>query len=193
MDKDYLDILHRKLQMWSVSFAPGLTDEEVSQIEARYGFRFPPDLRAFLQYALPISSSWVNWRDDAEEKIRSRLDWPAEGICFDIQHNDFWMDTFGPKPADLEEAFRIARQAVANAPRLIPILSHRYLPDEPNLAGNPVFSVYQTDIIHYGYDLASYFANEFRIDPEKLPDHYLPCPEWAAKSPHPIRFWDQFL
>ena len=33
--------------------------------------------------------------------------------------------------------------------------------DNPTSAGNPVFSVYQMDIIYYGYDLASYLEHEF--------------------------------
>jgi hypothetical protein len=48
-----------------------------------------------------------------------------------------------------------------NAPRLIPIFGHRYLPAEPEIAGNPVFSVYQTDIIYYGVDLRRYLSCEF--------------------------------
>src|SRR5207245_1362409 len=44
---------------------------------------------------------------------------------------------------------------------LIPVCSQRYLPDDPPLAGNPVFSIYQTDIIIYGRNLWDYFRHEF--------------------------------
>jgi hypothetical protein len=46
-------------------------------------------------------------------------------------------------------------------PRLVPVFSHRYLPAEPHLSGNPVLSVYQTDIIYYGSNLKRYIAHEF--------------------------------
>ncbi len=36
-----------------VEFAPGLSDREIAAVEKRFKFRFPPDLRAFLQTALP--------------------------------------------------------------------------------------------------------------------------------------------
>jgi hypothetical protein len=36
------------------------------------------------------------------------------------------------------------------------------MPDSPLEAGNPVFSVYQTDIIYYGENLENYLRNEFR-------------------------------
>lgn len=52
-------------------------------------------------------------------------------------------------------------ELVAAAPRLLPIYSHRYLLAEPCRAGNPVFSVYQSDIIVYGTDLRTYLLHEF--------------------------------
>lgn len=50
-------------------------------------------------------------------------------------------------------------------PRLIPVYGHRYLPAFPSEAGNPVYSVYQTDIICYGNDLLTYLCREFKIAP----------------------------
>jgi hypothetical protein len=40
------------------------------------------------------------------------------------------------------------------------IFGHRYLPATPGQPGNPVFSVYQSDIIHYGADLGDYIDRE---------------------------------
>lgn len=89
------------------------------------------------------------------------MDWPFEGMCFDIEHNSFWLPSWGPKPLALADAYDVARAAIAEAPRLIPICGHRFLPNKPCEAGNPVFSVHQTDIIYYGTDLFDYFRNEF--------------------------------
>ena len=193
MNETYLLMLIERLGVWGVQFDTGLTDAEVEKVQETYGFLFPPDLRQFLQHALPVSKAWLNWRDDSENAIRHRFDWPADGICFDIEHNNFWMEAWGPRPTNLMDAFRVARQQVVAAPTLIPVYSHRFLPEEPFLAGNPILSVYQTDIIHYGNDLASYFANEFSADPQTLPDHYIPCLEWAAQSARPIQFWDDII
>lgn len=71
------------------------------------------------------------------------------------------MDSWGAKPAALADACAIARAAIAAAPRLVPVCGHRFIPDRPSEAGNPVFSVYQTDIIYYGSNLFDYFCNEF--------------------------------
>jgi hypothetical protein len=150
-----------RLSAAGVTFEPGLTADEILAIEGHYGFRFPADLRAFLEYALPVSRGWVNWRDGDPRDIQKRLDWPLEGICFDVEHNDFWWESWGTKPAAVSDACAIVKHALASAPRLIPICSHRYMPDCPLDSGNPVFSVYQTDIIYYGKDLMDYFCNEF--------------------------------
>jgi hypothetical protein len=59
--------------------------------------------------------------------------------------------------------------AIVNAaPRLIPLIAHRYIPDAPHEAGNPVFSVMQADTIYYGADLADYFRREFAARPTDL-------------------------
>ena len=72
---------------------------------------------------------------------------------------------------------------VARAPKLIPLISHRYLPEEPHEPGNPVFSVYQADVIHYGADLTDYFEREFAgWSHRPWPDHI-----------KYIRFWSDLV
>jgi hypothetical protein len=156
--------LHRyktTLEKAGVVFEKGLTNSEIKNIEHEFGFRFPPDLAEFLSYALPVSDKFINWRSSQKEVVLERLAWSADGICFDIEHNDFWLKEWGPRPVLLADAFTVARSMVNSAPKLIPIYAHRYVPDRPNLAGNPVFSVYQTDIIYYGHDLYNYLECEF--------------------------------
>jgi hypothetical protein len=163
-----------------IEFDVGLTDAELVATEARFAFRFPPDLRAFLQTALPQGKRFPNWRVGKESLIREWLDLPLQGILFDIEHNGFWLQEWGSRPQSLADAKRAASELVAAAPKLIPIFIHRMMPDEPHLPGNPVFSVHQTDIIHYGFDLADYLRKEFHL-PGREP--------WPEKV-RPIRFWD---
>lgn len=144
-----------------IEFEAGLTDAEVEAAELRYGLRFPPDLRSFLQAGLPGGSDFPDWRSGDESVLRGWLDLPRRGILFDIEHNGFWLDEWGQQPATLGEAQRIASELVAAAPKLIPIFKHRMIPSEPHLDGNPVYSVHQTDIIYYGVDLRDYFIHEF--------------------------------
>lgn len=169
-----------------VSFSPGLSPQEISAIEKAHDFRFPPDLKGFLMHALPVSKGWVDWRRVSTTEIIDRLNWPVESMCFDIEHNAFWLDAWGPRPADNQSAFEVARKAVAGAPRLIPICSHRYLPDRPCEPGNPVFSIYQTDIIYYGAHLFDYLCNEF--------SYYFGRPEYAVTGEiRAIEFWSDLV
>ena len=139
-----LEHCHAVLERAGVKFDSGMTAVELEAAEARFAFTFPPDLRAFLAFALPTGGSAPTWRDLENPGLIRTMGWPLEGMCFDIENNVFWPDEWGERPVELAEAFEIARGHVALAPKLIPVFGHRYLPDRPATAGNPVFSVYQT-------------------------------------------------
>jgi hypothetical protein len=76
------------------------------------------------------------------------------------------------------------RRVVKLVPPLIPVFSHRFLPAEPSTEGNPVLSVYQTDIIYYGMNWGSYFASEFEFPPDQAIE---------TDSPRRIRFWSDII
>jgi hypothetical protein len=184
METDGWDDLVSNLRSRGITFDPGLTDAEVAAVESRFGFRFPPDLRAFLQTALPRGRSFPDWRAGDDGILRDWLDLPRQGMVFDIEHNEFWLEEWGPRPATLAEAKGIVELLVATAPRLIPVYQHRMMPDAPHLPGNPVFSVHQTDIIVYGTDLRDYLAHEFLMSEDEQWDWTVPT------GTRPIAFWD---
>lgn len=62
----------------------------------------------------------------------------------------------------------------------MPIYGHRYLPTVPSMGGNPVLSVYQTDIIYYGNDLLDWFSYEFQRSS-------------VEREPRRVRFWSWFV
>lgn len=181
LGSEYLGVAVKVMRERGVQFAPGLTPRQIGAAEGEHGFRFAPDLRALLQYALPMGKQFPDWRSPTSDFIRDRLAWPADGMCFDIEHNSFWLPAWGRKPDSLGAARELARLAVRAAPCLVPIYGHRYLPSVPCEAGNPVFSVYQTDIIYYGLDLPSYLFAEFGV----------PNPFPIPESPREIEFWGE--
>jgi hypothetical protein len=166
----------RRLRARSVcAFEAGLTDAEFDRIEAQFGFRFADDHRAFLGTALPINvppeplppgtirthpAPWPNWRHGDHTELQERLDWPVLGVLFDVEHN-FWHHTWGPRPDDPATALDVARHHLAHVPRMVPVYGHRYLPAGPGMAGHPVLSMWQTDVIYYGLDVADYINTEF--------------------------------
>src|SRR5437773_167591 len=127
----WADLVERMKER-GTSFDAGLTDVEVAATEARFSFRFPPDLRAFLQTALPQGEQFPNWRSGKKSALRDWLNLPRQGILFDVEHNGFWLEEWGPRPQSLADARRAASALVAAAPRLVPIFIHRMMPDEPH-------------------------------------------------------------
>jgi hypothetical protein len=175
------------LTMKDLLFEPGLTEDELLKIEKQFEIYFPPDLKLFLQTGLPASQGFVNWRlglksEEESSKIISSLNWPLNGMIFDIKSNDFWFDQWGDKPENHYDRINLATEFYFTYPKLIPIYSHRYIPSQPYKSGNPVFSVNQMDIIYYGFDLASYLAKEFKFE---LPGDF----EILTEPNVEIEFW----
>jgi hypothetical protein len=158
----------------------GLSDAEVRRAEENYGVRFPPDLRAFLQTALPLSFPFPNWRVADDPIARGAESLVLSGVLFDVENNGTWLPDWGQRPELMEDAKSLVTEHVRRSPRLIPIYGHRMMPDRPHLNGNPVFSIHQTDIIYYGFDLDDYLRHEFSL-PDRRP--------WPSKI-RSIEFWD---
>ena len=178
------------LEKKGVELDKGLSESELTEVEKEFDFNFPEDLRTFLQIKLPVSNGFVHWRYGLNSKkgkraIRERLDWPLEGMLFDIKENNFWLKEWGIKPIEFEEQKIIASTNFLKSPKLIPIYSHRYIPSKPKEMGNPIFSVYQMDIIYYGFDLADYLVNEFTITLTK--------DFGKIKEPKHIEFWSKMV
>jgi hypothetical protein len=181
----------------SCAIEPGLSDDEIAQVEAAYGFRFADDHRAFLSAGLPVDTwpeerrpgeirthaqPWPDWRRGDPGTLRAMLDRPVDGVLFDVEHNRFWDRSWGPRPAELAAAVKSAAARLAEVPRLVPVYGHRYLPAGAGAYGHPVLSVWQTDIIFYGLDLADWVEHEFghRRD--------------FAREPHAtVAFWRDFV
>src|SRR6266852_1098747 len=113
------------------------------------------------------------------EAWRDRL---VSTFHFDVMNNAFWPQVWGPRPDHPDESRAVVAERLAQAPALIPIYAHRGIPNEPLEPGNPVFSVWQTDIIVYRDDLADYLLHEFHGSTPR------------SDAPHrPIRFWTEML
>lgn len=135
---------------------PGYTLDQLDDAQARYDLTFPSDLVAELHdRRLEGGYDWSTENDD----IRGMLAWPFDMLRFDIEHGAWWPD-WGVRPEDMAACEEILRSALAAAPKLIPILGHRFLPASPVEPGNPVISMHGFDTIYYGADLIDYFSRE---------------------------------
>ncbi|MFF0245931.1 hypothetical protein ACWEU6_37395 [Streptosporangium sandarakinum] len=173
--------------------APGLTDAEFDRIEGLYGFEFADDHRAFLSTGLPVSQPyeegqtwekpWPDWRNGDPDELREHLDWSVRELLRDVE-SGHWNQSWGERPGTAEAAMAAARSRLSEAPRMVPIYAHRFLPAGHGTFGHPVLSMWGSDIIYYGTDLLDYINQEFE-DPRPEPE------EWNPQATVP--FWRDYL
>src|SRR5262249_33005603 len=98
--------------------APGLTDDEVVNVERAFGAPLPPDLKLLLQTGVikghahrekPEQSP--DWRKPEKEAGRYQ-DRIEHAFTFDIERNGYWTDGFGRKPAENDTAVEQALEAI---------------------------------------------------------------------------------
>src|SRR5438094_2772059 len=152
----------------------GLSDAQINKLETEWSLRFPPDYRLFLKELHSVDRpmdgakfvegnklvprkepSFYNWLTD-KDSLQRAFRWPAEGLLFDVERNDLWLQSWGKKPETIGERKRRLMELLDRAPRLIPVFGSAYLLAEPCQAGNPVFGVWQDDITLAGADLRTY-------------------------------------
>lgn len=185
-----IEEIRKILENKNIKMNRGMTEKEIITAENYYNIKFPIDLKELLMSFLPIGDRFYNWNDYSEEnvsKIKDMLQFPIEGIIFDIEEDNFWMDRFGKCPEKIEERVKkfLEYKNKGLIPKLVPIFAHRYMLSDKNI-NYPVISVYQTDIIYYGADLLEYFDNEFNREDDK-PIHIL------NKEIRPIPFWSEII
>ena len=188
------DAAARLAQIGCCPIGPGLTGTEFARIERDYGVEFAADHRAFLSEGLPLNTApqagqawrkpWPDWRDGNPADLRRQLNWPTEGVLFDVANNAFWHPAWPPRPAGPSDALQAARQHLSQTPAMIPVYGHRYLPAGHGTCGHPVLSIYQSDIIVYGTDLADYITHEFSGSRWRLSKDWTPPPM--------VPFWSEF-
>lgn len=156
------------VQIWellrdkNILFEAGLTADEFKQIQDVYDLEFPKPLQDFLGNILPVSKGFYNWRNFNRENIefiRNCMKSPIEYICNQTNEVD-WCDSWGIEPNDIRIREDEIKKKALEAPKLIPIYHHRYMP-LGHFNSYPILSIHGVDVIYYGKDLEDYIMNEF--------------------------------
>ena len=171
----------------NIKFDKGLTELEIIKIENIYNFNFPYSLKIFLMENLPVSDGFYNWRDFSHEnifKINKIMNYFFEYIkntpCDEyIPNSDYWPEKWGEMPKDLQKRQEIIIKEYQKAPKIIPIYSHRFMPDIKEKFP-PILSIHYSDIVYYGRNLNEYFMCEFgNFEIQKDMQEYLYIPFWT--------------
>jgi len=131
----------------------GLSSSQIDRIEDALGFSTRPDFRVLLQNIVDPGGVLFSWSGFDIGRYRELIEWVVHGILFDVEEDWLWLTRWGDRPATAQDREQLVREDFKTWPKLLPICGHRFLPAEPSQSGNPVFSITQTDIIHYGNDL----------------------------------------
>lgn len=118
----------------------------------------------------------------------------VEGLAFDVEHDGLWLPSWGEMPATADGREARVAALVGAAPRLAPLLGHRFTVPGPK-GRTVVLSICQSDIIVYGESLAGYLLAEL--------DDLLPERDTAALGdahgaheplqPGDLPFWGELI
>jgi hypothetical protein len=145
----------------AADIALGLRAEEFDAVERLWGFRFAPDHRAFLAGGLPLGQGWPDWRSPDRHAMRTLLNWPVDGLLFDVEHHGYWHSEWPERPVDPADALAVAHAALSRWPVLVPLHGTYYLPAGPDLFGHPVLDVFRSAVRPLGADLADWVEQSF--------------------------------
>jgi hypothetical protein len=186
-----------------IPLGPGLTEEQLLQVEGDFGFTFDKDHRELISLAAPLIERWPDWLGGMTEQMKRSLAWPSDGVIWDAHHNGFWPKAWGRKPKRPDELDAAILQRLALVPKLVPLIGHRFMAAGPSEGSAPVFSVYQTDVVYYGENLPSYVAHELDIPKRYATGIHRKIPFWSnlaendrryvGKPGAPRAFWNRSI
>jgi hypothetical protein len=162
----------------------GYSKAELDDVQATWGIRFPPDLIEILRERrrLMDAPDCFDWVTGDRAAVRKSLAWPFDSYWRSVHRHEIWWPEWGERPASPSDRREKLRLIFADAPKLIPLVGIRYIPDEPHEDGNPIFSVMASDIVHYGANLPHWLD----LEQGRLTRQSGPWP--PVKE---IRFWGQ--
>jgi hypothetical protein len=135
----------------------GLTADDLRRAEDEFNIAMPPLWRSVLSLVHPVElpepargpdgvrrwTRFPDWRLRDLDATRAMVQWPVEGVLFDVANNGFWWRAWGEPPTDPGLRLADARSALADVPLLTPLWGHLYVGGDD---ASPVFSIVQADL-----------------------------------------------
>ena len=166
----------------------GFSKREIDDAQTRNGLTFPPDLIELLQHQRSLICHDGRRFDftcmSADIRLLQGVKiHPYRTLRFDVERNALWWPSWGECPSTLSGKRRRLRQVLRQAPPLISLQGHRYLPALPCEAGNPVISMMGIDTIYYGTDIWSWMPM----------DNFIAVKSPRRTTPKYIDFWSELV
>lgn len=154
-----------RMKRAGVSFADGMSNEEIEKAEQVFGFTFPKEIAAFLRMATPVGDGFFDYRDLSErnvEKFKAFRRMIEGGFAFDLSNIPRYRRAMERRyrTVGITETLEAIMKDYEKSPKLIPIYGHRCFLD--GLDGMPILSYSQpVDTILYGESFEDYLEREF--------------------------------
>ncbi|MFK5282565.1 hypothetical protein ACI3PL_23680, partial [Lacticaseibacillus paracasei] len=76
---------------------------------------------------VPVGDKFPNWWN-RDARLENQINWPLEGIFYDVGNGVFWHPEWGDRPPANEDAVSLSKKMTAKVPIMIPVYGHSYLP-----------------------------------------------------------------
>jgi len=157
-----------------------LSEEQIDQVEKKYGVTFTPEHREFLKILHAIDKKEIveyedegeliteectffyNWLEN-ETEIISQIKYFYEGMWNDVTSiNHVWLKSWGVKPKSMEKRKLIFDDWFSKLPQLVPVKDSSCVVYNENLKWSPVVSVSGSEVIILGWDFRTYLLYQLR-------------------------------
>lgn len=135
----------------------GATQGAIQAVQEYLGHTLAPDLLYLAERTCDPDGTCMRWMKGPSE-IQAFREWVLEGLRFDVLDNGLWLASWGERPESPKDRIAKLESEFETWPKLLPLNGHRAIPASPCEAGNPIFSIMQSDIIYYGATLADWMA-----------------------------------
>ena len=166
-----------------IQLKKGMSNDDFKKAEELYNVKFPDEYRALLSTVLPYDAvpdedgfiyTFTDWTNTSKEYVESVKRWINDstiaGVIYTVTHLDGWRKSWGEKPVNKEEQIELAKRECLRSPIFLPIVNHRFIGLLETSEDSPVYSIHDgSDVVPYGENIWTFFANEFRDGDEWVP------------------------
>lgn len=133
---------------------PGLTPDELRELEGCFGITFQEEHRAFLAECVPVGTGWPDWRTDDHDALRAHLDGPRRDVLDVVARGELWPKWF-KRPAPPRDVEYVARH-LALAPKVLPVFESDFIGQGDTLGTSSVWRMGDVEPELLAHDLEDY-------------------------------------
>lgn len=167
--------------------ANGVTNPQIRLLEKAIGMQLPFEIGLFIVMGVPNGDDWFRWSDEPDKDLATWQSAMVTRFVDDIVGGDAdWPTLFGARPNGDKAAAQTIRDALQEAPQLLPLWGDLAVPTtvargESSSDANPILSVRGAQVRLVAADLAVWLHERFQV----------PLPMWPETPPRHFPIWSE--